>query len=357
MGTMLKQYARKIDASMRHLLTDMKKHYRSQEALKPFFDHAREFVLRPGKRIRPILFLLAYQGYTRRHTHAQEKLWRSAASLELLHDFMLIHDDVTDNSDLRRGKPTLHRLFDQKIRFCDNARIGPSLAIIAGDIIYALAIRSFLAIREEPRRKEKTLAKLTETAASTGIGQFIDIMLGHLTIKDIKERDIYQLYALKTAKYTFECPLVMGATLAGASTAELKKLSALGVAAGIAFQIYDDFLDLFASQEVIGKPILTDLAESKKTLLVYKTYSRLRGQNRIDFVRILEKKKKEKRDLLAFRQFVVSSGAYALCLREMNSLQKKAMRLCQSLAIKKEFRQTLEEVIAKLSPQKMPIQL
>jgi geranylgeranyl diphosphate synthase type I len=357
METMLKQYAQKIDASMRRLLIEMRRHYGRQEALRPFFDHTQEFILRPGKRIRPILFLLAYQGYTSRRGPADKKLWRSAASLELLHDFMLIHDDVTDNADLRRGKPTLHKLFDQKIRFSDNAKIGPSLAIIAGDIIYAMAIRSFLAIDEDPRRKEKTLARLAETAASTGVGQFIDIVLGHKTLPEIKEKDIYQLYALKTARYTFECPLVMGATLAGASDAELKKLSALGLAAGIAFQIYDDFLDLFASQEIIGKPVLTDLAESKKTLLVFKTYSRLRGPDKSQFLRILEKKEKRQKDLVAFRQLVVSSGAYAQCLTEMNRLQKKAMRLSSTLAIKKEFRLTLEEVIAKLSPSKMPIQL
>ncbi len=354
---MLDRYAKKIDVALSRFMADINRRYRLQTIARPLFAHAGEFVLRPGKRIRPILFLIAYQGYAARRGCDAGKLLRSAASLELLHDFMLIHDDVADNADLRRGKPALHKLFDAKIALPDKAKIGPSLAIIAGDIIYALAIESFLSIDEDPARKEKTLAKLAETAASTGVGQFIDIILGHRSIRQAARKDILQVYRLKTAKYTFECPLVMGATLAGAPPAEIKKLSKLGVDAGIAFQIYDDFLDLFASEEVIGKPVLTDLAESKKTLLVQAAYARLRGAARKQLLGIMEKKNKKQKDLLAFRRLVVSSGAYAACLKEMTRLQKRALSACRTLAIKKEFRPTLEGIIAKLSPSKMPIQL
>jgi geranylgeranyl diphosphate synthase type I len=347
----------KINRAIDLLFADIDRRYGLKAISAPLFDCSRDFVLRPGKRIRPLLFILAYKGYSARKTCPENKLYTAAASIELLHDYMLIHDDVIDNSDLRRGKPTLHRMLDEKIRLPGNAAIGNALAIIAGDIIFAIAIESFLTVKEDAARKEKTLAKLVETAAYTGAGEFIDVVWGHQTIDKIKEKDILLTYILKTAKYTFECPLLMGALLAGAGPEEQKKISALGLSAGQAFQIYDDFLDLFATADVIGKPVLTDLAESKKTLLVFRAFKFLRGARKAELRRILEKKSKNTLDLERFKKLVVSSGAYESCYNEMAALQNKALASCRSLSMKKEFRGLVESLIAKLSPKNMPIKL
>ncbi len=348
---------RQINEAIRSLFDDVNSRYHLKSTCPPLFNCCREFVLRPGKRVRPLLFVLAYLGYSRRAVRAKSRLFTAAASIELLHDFMLIHDDVIDNSDLRRGKPTLHRMFDKTIRLSDGSSIGAALAIAAGDIVFALAIESFLAINEDFPRKERALKKLIETAAHTGTGEFIDIVYGHKKIEEMREKDIALTYILKTARYTFECPMLMGAILAGAKATELKKISLLGLSAGQAFQIYDDFLDLFATEDVIGKPVLTDLNESKKTLLVYKAYRALKGRDKETFRGILEKNVKTMADLARFKELIVASGAYGECLAEMTSLQEKAVSLCRGLSMKKEFREDLEILITKLSPGAMPIKL
>ncbi|MDP2933052.1 MAG: polyprenyl synthetase family protein, partial [bacterium] len=294
---MIDQYVKKINAGLKEVMEDAKKRYHLGLISDLVFRQAQEFILRKGKRIRPLLFILSYKGYTKRKSHSDRNLFRSGASIELLHDYMLIHDDVIDASELRRSKPTLHKVFDKKIGLVNNQNIGPQLAIVTGDIIFALAIEAFLAVDEDMQRKEKALRKLVETAAYTGAGEFIDVVFGRKKINELTEKDIMLNYTLKTAKYTFECPLLMGAILAGAKESELKKLSKLGISAGQAFQIFDDLLDLFAAEKTIGKPVLTDLSESKKTWLVFKAYRNLDPKGRAVFMIIFEKKKKTLADL------------------------------------------------------------
>lgn len=354
---MIELLLKKIDANLKSLLEDSCRRYRLKLVSDHLFRHSKEFILRKGKRIRPLLFVLTYKGYSPKRSYCEKKLFTSAASIELLHDYMLIHDDVIDNSDIRRGRPTLHKLFDQKIRLPDNKKIGPKLAIIAGDIIFALAIEAFLSVDENMERKEEALKKLVETAAYTGAGEFIDVVSGHKPIDAITEKDIFLNYTLKTAKYTFECPLLMGAILAGVKADELLKISQLGIAAGQAFQIYDDFLDLFASRKVIGKPILTDLAESKKTLLVFNAYKKLKGRKKLQFMKILEKKGKSQSDLKDFRRLILKSGSYEYCLKKMSLLQKKAIGLCNGLKMKEAYKRSLESIIRKLSPSHMPFEI
>lgn len=336
---------KKIDEGLRSVLDEANRRYRLKTVSDALFRCSREFVLRKGKRLRPLLFILSYKGYCRKNPSPDKKLYRAAAALELLHDFMLIHDDVIDNSNLRRGKPTLHKVFDSKIRPADSARLGQELAIVAGDIIFALGIEAFLAVEEEKSRKEKALKKLVETAAFTGAGEFIDVVFGHENIETLSEEKIFLNYRLKTAKYTFECPLLLGAILAGADDRERKLLSRLGMAAGKAFQIYDDLLDMFAAQKVIGKPTLTDLTESKKTLLVFTAHRLLKGRAKRRFKNILEKTDKDKKDLQEFRRMVVQSGSYAYCVQKMNSLQRQALRSLKDLHMKKNFKKMLGTII------------
>ncbi|MGE5280173.1 MAG: polyprenyl synthetase family protein, partial [Deltaproteobacteria bacterium] len=225
----MRTYVRRINTSLRNFFRDADRRYRLRTISPVLFDSCREFVLRPGKRLRPLLFLLAYQGYKRAGGRQTTGLFTASAAVELLHDYMLIHDDVIDRASTRRGKPTLHRIFDKKIATVSGVRIGQELAVVAGDILFALAIESFLAIRENPRRKEEALRHLVATAAYTGTGEFIDVVFGHTALDAIRARDVTNTTIYKTAKYTFECPLLMGAALAGAPAREKRALSRLGL--------------------------------------------------------------------------------------------------------------------------------
>lgn len=354
---MIDKYLEKINEGIRNILEDSNQRYQLREVSDQLFAFTKEFVLRKGKRIRPLLFILSYKGYAKQPTRDEKGLFISAASIELLHDYMLIHDDVIDRSALRRGKPTLHKMFDQQMGFPGQVKIGPELAIVAGDILFAMAIQSFTTVKEDLRRKENALRKLIETAAFTGAGEFLDIVSGLRHVDELTEKKIFLNYTLKTARYTFECPLLMGALLADAPAEERKKLSELGLASGQAFQIYDDMLDLFASEEVIGKPVLTDLNESKKTLLIFRAYQKLDGKKQRVLKQVLEKKRKTLADLRKLRELIVESGSYASCLENMRSLQDRARKLCLKLSMEEKHKEMLCSVIEKLSPSKMALEL
>ena len=354
---MMDIYLRKINRGIQDILDRAKKSYKLRQVSDHLFSLTREFVLRKGKRIRPLLFILSYKGYARKPTRDEKGLFVSAASIELLHDYMLIHDDVIDRSLLRRGKPTLHKMFDRKLTFKNTAPIGEELAIVAGDILFALAIESFTSVRENLVRKEQALKKLAETAAFTGAGEFIDVVSGYQSIDELTEKKILLNYTLKTARYTFECPLLMGALLAGAPVQEQNKLSRLGLVSGQAFQIYDDMLDLFGTEKLIGKPVLTDLNESKKTLLIFRAYRRLCASGRLQLRRILEKKNKTMTDLEKLRSLILESGSYHSCLALMTRLQREALALGSELKMKTAHKDMLCAVIKKLSPTRMPLEL
>lgn len=305
----------------------------------------RDFILRDGKRIRPILFLISYKGYTKRKKLPQRKLIRCALSMELLHDFLLIHDDVIDNSDTRRGKPTLHRVFNSEFSRPSGDKLGADLSIVAGDVIFALAMDALFAIDEPSTRKEKALIKFTEAARDTGVGEFMDVVNNTKDIKKICKNDVFLTYTLKTSRYTFEAPLVIGSVLSGAGTREQQKLSRLGIALGQAFQIYDDLLDVFSTSKKIGKPVLSDLNESKKTLLVWRTYSALKGKDKNELEKILVKKKKTYGDLLRFRKLIKAAGADRYCVDKTLSLLLEAGTICSGLKIRESSKKALRQII------------
>jgi geranylgeranyl diphosphate synthase type I len=262
-----------------------------------------------------------------------------------MHDFLLVHDDVIDRSDLRRGKPTLHRLFNKALSLAGGNEMGSSLSIAAGDIISALAIDAFLAIDESPARKEKALKKFTDSVMFTGCGEFIDVASGIQKIEKISQREVFRIYTLKTAKYTFEGPMLIGAALAGAQKKELERLSRIGILLGQAFQIQDDLLDMFSSSKEIGKPVLSDLNESKKTLPAWKAYNTLAGKDKKQLKYFLEKDKKTYKDLIKFRKLIKKSGAHIYCLKKVESLLKEADSLCPGLRMKAGSKKVLKKFI------------
>ena len=348
---MIKLLKKDIDREIRSFLVDVKKDLKLHAISPLLFEGVKDFVERPGKRIRPILFILAYLGYTRRNGIPRKKLLRSSLSLELLHDFLLIHDDVIDKSDMRRGKPSLHRLFNSKMKVSPNDDAGSDLSIVAGDVIFALAVESFLSLDEDNKRKEKALREFLRITAFTGAGEFIDITAGMKSIDKVSRKEIFDIYTLKTAKYTFEGPMRIGASLAGVNDAELKKLSSLGTALGRAFQILDDLLDVFSTTSETGKPVLSDLVESKKTLLVWETFRRLGANDRKSFKQLFGKKSKTKKDLQRIKQLIIESGAHSYCVRKIHALLKEAMLFSDSIKMKKRYKKELlgliENIISK----------
>ena len=233
--------------------------------------------------------------------------------------------------------------------------MGFDLSIIAGDIIYALAIDAFLSIQEVPRRKERALKYFIQTAAFTAMGEFIDILHGVSGINKITEKDVILNYTLKTARYTFECPLVVGAILAGADEEDIKKLSQLGILIGQAFQIQDDILGIFDSQKNIGKSILSDLVESKKTILVCHAYRILPMDKRKIFLKYFSKPKKTYSDLVAIRKIFINSGSLTYSIEQIKSRIDKAYEILRQLKMREGYRKVISNSLLSLFRQSQMI--
>ena len=345
---MLKKLKKDIDRDLQLLLKDIRNDISLNTSSRILYKCIKDFTERDGKRIRPILFLLSYLGYTRKKRAPYKKLLRCSLSLELLHDFLLIHDDVIDKSDLRRGKPTLHRLFNSELGLPSTDDLGADLSIVAGDILFAVAMNTLLSFDEISSRKERALSLFTRTAMSTGIGEFIDVINNKTEIENIKQKDISLMYTLKTSKYTFSGPLLMGAILAGAPEKELKKLSGLGILLGEGFQIYDDLLDVFSTSKKTGKPVLSDLNESKKTLLLWKTHQTAQNNDRKTIRYILKKKQKSRTDLLKLRDLIINSGSGKYCLNKALSLLDESVHTCSTLNLKPDYAVLLNNFIEDL---------
>src|SRR3989338_7019471 len=197
---MIENIKKQIDISLRAFLQRIKQEYNLRLVNPILFESIKDFTLRKGKRIRLLLLILSYKGYSQNGAKLPKSLYNASTCIELLHNFMLIHDDIIDRSNLRRGKPTLHKLLGRIAKTNDQEKLGYDLGIIAGDIVYAFAIDAFLLIDEPSERKERALKYFIQTAAFTAMGEFIDTIHGVEGLKKIREKDVYLNYTLKTAR-------------------------------------------------------------------------------------------------------------------------------------------------------------
>ena len=343
---MFYQIKKKIDSQLSQFLQNTNKSYSLKTISPLLFKSIKDFILRDGKRIRPALFIIGYEGFSKKRAPG---LYQSALSVELLHAFFLIHDDIIDKSDTRRGKPSLHKVYEEFLSKHRNIKFnGQDLAIVAADIIYALAIKAFLSIKEDSQRKEKALQRFIKAAVHTGCGEFIELLSGIKKIEEISKKDIYKIYDYKTAHYTFASPLSMGAILAGASSCQINKLSEFSLYLGRAFQIRDDILSMFLDEKKTGKSALSDLQESKKTLLVWHAYNHTNKKNKSLIKSILNKRKVTKTDLLKVRKIARESGALDYTQGEIHNLTRKAKTIISTVKIRAKYKNLLSRYAEQL---------
>jgi len=345
---MLTRIRKNIDLSLEAFIERARKDYQL-ENIHPFlFSSIKEFILRQGKRIRPLLLILSYQGYHPASSRIPRKIYHASTCIELLHNFMLIHDDIIDCSDLRRNKKTMHRMLEHAAKTDDPEKLGLNLGIIAGDIVYSLAIDAFLSFDEEPRRMSRALKYFVQTAAFTAMGEFIDTLNGVRPLKTITEHDVFLNYSLKTARYTFDCPLVIGALLAGADNREIRLLSELGLLTGQAFQIQDDILGVFDTEKNIGKSVLSDIEESKKTILVWHAYHALRGKARKEFLDCFSKPKITYKDLRALRKIFIETGSLDYAFAHVRQRLKRTETILKKISMRPNYKALLEKSLQRL---------
>jgi len=228
------------------------------EAAEPL-DELGRVIVAGGKRLRP---LFCYWGYLAAGREEDSSIVKAAASLELLHTFAIIHDDVMDRSPLRRGQPATYLAMARG----GDAHLGVSSAILIGDLAVALADVLFSGSGFAPETFVEGFRWYNRMRTEVVTGQYLDVVATRMPTID--EETVRRIASLKSGGYTVEKPLLIGAALGGASQEIVAVLSAYGMLLGEAFQLRDDVLGVFGDPGVTGKDADGDLREGKRTLLI-----------------------------------------------------------------------------------------
>ena len=217
-----------------------------------------------GKRIRPTLMLLAYNLYKEN----PEDILMNACALETYHNYTLLHDDLMDNADMRRGHLTVHKKWN------DNT------AILSGDSMLVLAFQRMMQC--DTKHLKDILDLFTVTALEIGEGQQYDMEFE--TRNDVKEEEYIEMIRLKTS-VLLACALKIGAILADASAEDADNLYKFGEQIGLAFQLQDDYLDVYGDSKVFGKEIGGDITSNKKTYMLINAFNKANAAQREELTR------------------------------------------------------------------------
>ncbi|MBM4364235.1 MAG: polyprenyl synthetase family protein, partial [Deltaproteobacteria bacterium] len=215
----------------------------------------RDLCLRGGKRLRAALVVAGYR--IAAPDADLEPALDAAVAVELLHAYFLVHDDWMDGDPTRRGGPSVHALLSSRL---GSSTLGASSAILAGDLGVALAQEALARVDVPPARLPRVFAAFAEMQADAIAGQQRDVVA--------RGGDVELTYRLKTGSYTAAGPLRLGALLGGARERLVGGLERVAVPAGVAFQLRDDLLSLFAESTETGKPFANDLRAGKRTALI-----------------------------------------------------------------------------------------
>jgi octaprenyl-diphosphate synthase len=268
-----------------------------------------------GKRIRPLLLLLASHalGYT------EQGAIRLGSVVEMVHTATLVHDDIIDGADTRRGRPSA------------NTTWGNEKCVLAGDWLYMQAFQK--ALEEKNLRVLELLISLTQQMVE---GELLQIQkLG----RTISEAEYYDLIYRKTA-CLFSTSMRLGAILPGADEAQEANLAAYGRAVGLAFQIVDDVLDLTATEEVLGKPVASDLREGKATLAVIHSADHGTAADRQAIQRVLDDRGFKRVSRQQIQEILVRNGSVEYAMAAAHHYAAQSRQALAALA-DSEFKSAL----------------
>lgn len=307
------------------------------EALK----HTKKIALSGGKRIRGALLCQAYLGFGGKE---KKKILKVAAAIELVHLFLLVHDDIIDRGDLRHGQSSLHQMFAKKYQkkySADGAEhLGQSMAIIVGEMLFAIANKIIAEAGFSAKETLNALGQLQKIVSNTIVGQSQDIAIEHS--KNVSQEEVLRMYENKTARYTFEGPLHLGAMLAGVSDRKtFEALSQYSLPLGIAFQIQDDILGVFGSEKKIGKSVASDIEEGKQSLLVVKAREIASASVKKQLAEVLGKKNITKKEIKIFQDILKTTGSLEYSKDLASEYIQKAKVELEKIIIKKEARSFL----------------
>ena len=307
--------------------------------LVPVSTAMRNFLIDGGKRFRPLLGAIGSMAVTGKSP--DRAAVKAVASLEFLHACALIHDDVMDGSDTRRGNPSIHRRFESMHRQAglsgDSAKYGEASAILLGDLAL---IWADLILHRSGVGSDRLLSVLPiydELRVELMAGQYLDVHEQSLASVDA-DRSL-KVAKYKSGKYSIERPLHFGARLSHGSDETLLALSRYGIPIGEAFQLRDDILGVFGDPDETGKPAGDDLREGKRTVLIALA---VKGSDEREIFTALGDPHLDQKRIERLREVIISSGALAQVEEMISDRAEQAHEALSSTAIADEAKPLLE---------------
>ena len=288
---------------------------------KSLYEPIRYVLALGGKRIRPVLMLLGYNLFKEN----PEQIMMQALGLETYHNYTLLHDDLMDNADLRRGHETVHKRWDA------------NKAILSGDSMLVLAYQRVAQC--DAKYLPEVLNLFTETALEIGEGQEYDMTFE--TRNDVTEEEYIEMIRLKTS-VLLACAMKMGAILADASEEDAKNLYKCGEQMGLAFQLQDDLLDVYGDSKVFGKAIGGDITSNKKTYMLINAVNRANEQQRSELMHWIEAQEFDRQEkITAVTRLYDEIGIKQLCEEKINYYFAEARKYLDKVNVADERKENL----------------
>jgi geranylgeranyl diphosphate synthase type I len=314
-----------IDADLESFLADRAAALPEGSVL---LDEVRRLVRAGGKRLRPSFCYWGYRAADGGHERAAVS---AAASLELLHTFAIVHDDIMDRSDERRGEPTVH------------VKHGSEVALLVGDLSLVLADELFFSSDFDASTLRRAFGAYSRMRQEVIVGQFLDVDAS--AKRDVDVTLARRIAVLKSGRYSVQEPLVIGALLGGATEHLVERLSAFGEPLGEAFQLRDDLLGLFGDRSTIGKSTDSDIREGKRHLLFAFTRELLEGPD-LDFflTRWGAGADLADNEVERLRELVARSGAKERAEEHLASLRSRAEEVLEAMDLPPEAKNALRRL-------------
>ena len=272
-------------------------------------DISKHIILKPGKRFRPILLLLTFLSFKKR---SNSNILKAAAAVELLHSASLIHDDIVDESTMRRGQKT------------SNVIWGDHASVLAGDFLLS---KSLWLINQT--KNNHVMNSVTNAASELADGQIMDLAFSK-KFNDFSIKSYFKMISLKTASLLSSCSEV-GAILAGANPQKVKSMKNFGLNLGISFQIVDDMLDFTGDTKILGKRTLQDLKDGKVTLPLIMAVNSTSKNNFKKTESIIKQRKFDRKSLDFLYNLIINEDSLNKTKKEAERFAKKALTNIKAL--------------------------
>lgn len=344
---LLNEYKKRLDPFLKEYFDNKSAKAKKIDPLaKQAVDMIADFTLSGGKRIRPAL---VYYAHLASGGKDSEEIIEASMSIELVHSFLLIHDDIIDKDERRHGVTTLHERYKEIGRRInlkkDVTHFGNSMAMIVGDIAASMANEILFNAKFDPAVIIRGLDKLQDIVYVTIPGEMVDVVLEHRG--QASEEEIMRMHEGKTSRYSFEGPLQLGAVLAGAEKEALENFSSYALPVGKAFQVVDDILGVYGDEKKLGKPVGSDIMEGKQTLLLLKAQQWGNGNQKQRLKQLIGKKDISNGEVEEFRAIIKDTGSLDYSKKLAQSLVAEGLNELGKISFKNEQSRIFLEGIAK----------